>query len=192
MTLIFARTLFDFFIPHAEIITSSAVASPNVGIAPADIQFWYIGMGAITFLWDFGDGQNSTFANPVHQYRDPGIYTVSLIVSNGAPNFCSDSSTIQVEILPPSEVTIPNVFTPNGDGFNDTFSAISIGIETESMKIYDRWGREVFYSNNVSDTWDGTDSLGARVADGVFYYVYIAKGYDKKEYNYHGSVTLLR
>ncbi len=182
----------DFFIPHAEIVSSLAVASPNVGIAPADIQFWYNGMGANIFYWDFGDGQNSTLMNPVHQYADPGIYTVSLIVNNGAPNFCTDSTTIQVEILPPSEVTIPNVFTPNGDGYNDTFSAVSIGIESESIKIFNRWGREVFYSNQVSAAWDGRDGHGNMLSDGIFYYVYIAKGFDKKEYNYHGSVSLLR
>ncbi len=182
----------QFSITTAYDVTSLASSNPSVGIAPLDVSFYYIGIGATTFFWDFGDGSNSTFINPVHTYTNQGVYAVTLIVSTGAPSFCTDSTTIKVEVLPPSNVEIPNVFTPNGDSFNDSFFAVSVGIALESMKIYNRWGREVFVSNSISEPWYGIDKDGLELSEGVYYYVYVAKGYDNKEYNLHGSVSLLR
>jgi gliding motility-associated-like protein len=182
----------DFTVSLAATLSAVAVASPSFAIAPADIQFQYTGEGATTWFWQFGDGFESSLMNPIHHYEAPGIYTVNLVVTNGPPNYCTDSTAIQVEIVPPSSVTIPNVFTPNSDGVNDGFYAKSEGIDLETMEIFNRWGRLIYTSVNVSEPWTGKDSNGTEVADGVYFYVYTAVGFDKKEYNLHGSVTLLR
>jgi gliding motility-associated-like protein len=182
----------DFSVTPIAELSASAVANPSIAVAPADIQFSFIGIGATTYFWQFGDGSNSTLINPIHNYENPGVYTVTLVVTNGPPNYCTDSTAIQVEIVPPSNVTIPNVFTPNSDGVNDRFYALSEGIDFETMNIFNRWGRLIFTSVNVSEPWIGKDSNGMEVADGVYFYVYSAIGFDKKEYNLHGSVTLLR
>ncbi len=177
--------------PVAELSTL-AVANPYTAIAPADIQFLYDGVGAVTFYWQFGDGSSSSLMNPLHNYTNPGVYIVTLLVNNGPPNFCTDSAVVQVEIVPPSNVTIPNVFTPNDDGVNDSFYALSEGINHESMNIFNRWGRLIFSSEIVSEPWTGKDNQGTDAPDGVYFYIYHANGFDKKEYNLHGSVTLLR
>lgn len=182
----------NFSIDPASALSAIATANPALAVAPAEIQFLYTGVGATSFLWQFGDGSSSSLVNPIHNYEIPGIYTVVLIVTNGPPNFCTDSTVIQVEIIPPSKVTIPNVFTPNGDGANDFFYALSEGIDFESMKIYNRWGRVVFSSETVSEFWNGRDNNQNELADGVYYYIYNAIGFDKKQYNFHGTVTLLR
>lgn len=182
----------DFLIEPASDILAIANANPTNGVAPADIQFSFSGVGANTFQWDFGDGLSSTEMNPIHQYLLPGVYTVVLIVTSGAPNFCSDSVALNVEIVPPSEVIIPNIFTPNSDGINDDFFAVSSGIENETMKIYNRWGGVVFSSEKVSEPWRGTDGNGLELADGVYFYVYYAKGFDEKVYQMSGSITLMR
>ena len=178
-------------VPIAE-LSALAVANPYTATAPSDIQFFYNGVGAVTFYWQFGDGSSSSLMNPVHNYTNPGVYTVTLVVSNGPPNFCTDSTAIQVEIVPPSNVTIPNVFTPNDDGVNDGFYALSEGIDHESMNIFNRWGRVIFSSEIVSEPWTGKDNQETDAPDGVYFYIYHANGFDKKEYNLHGSVTLLR
>lgn len=183
---------FSAIVDEAIPVQAAGFATPTMNIAPADVQFTFNGSNAVTYLWFFGDGTNSTLQNPLHQYAIPGIYNVSILVTSGAPNFCSDSITIHVEIMPPSTVTIPNIFTPNNDGFNDGFYAISEGIEQESLKIFNRWGRVVYVSEIVSSPWNGNDPNGNESADGTYFYVYHGVGYDKKEYNLNGSITLMR
>ncbi len=182
----------SFSINQASPIIAQGYADPSSGIAPADIQFFYSGSGATTYLWNFGDGFNSSQTNPTHQYTTPGAYSISLIVSSGAPNYCTDSTTIQIEVKPPSNVIIPNIFTPNGDGFNDYFFALSNGLENENMKIFNRWGNIVFTSESISEPWNGTDNQGNELADGVYFYVYNSAGFDLKKYNFHGTITLMR
>jgi len=181
-----------FYINQATPILAQGHADPTSGIAPADIQFIFDGSGATTYLWYFGDGGNSSLENPTHQYLSPGNYSIMLVVTSGAPNYCSDSTTIQIEIKPPSNVIIPNIFTPNSDGFNDEFFALSNGLDSESMKIFNRWGRLVFSSETISEHWNGSDNQGNELADGIYFYVYNAIGFDLIKYNFHGTITLMR
>jgi gliding motility-associated-like protein len=55
-------------------------------------------------------------------------------------------------------LTMPNAFTPDGDGLNDVFRPVTLPekIISFSMYIYDRWGQQVFFTNDISLGWDGT------------------------------------
>jgi len=56
------------------------------------------------------------------------------------------------------KISFPNAFTPNGDGLNDEFKAITSWgdyLYSFSMEIYNRWGGLVFKSDNISQSWDG-------------------------------------
>lgn len=66
---------------------------------------------------------------------------------------------------------LPNVFTPNGDGFNDRFIPYDVqGVEYYRLNIFDRWGIEVYAEDNGS--WDGTmNNNGSPVPEGVYYYI---------------------
>ena len=57
-----------------------------------------------------------------------------------------------------SNIKTPNAFTPNGDGLNDEFRAVtnSVYIEHFSLSIYDRWGAMIYQTNDISKGWDGT------------------------------------
>jgi gliding motility-associated-like protein len=71
---------------------------------------------------------------------------------------------------------LPNVFTPNGDGLNDFFTPIHPYkyVKDIDIKIYDRWGIEVFRTTNPEILWDGKSSQTGRMAsDGVYYYACI-------------------
>ncbi len=74
-------------------------------------------------------------------------------------------------------IEFPNVFTPNGDGSNDVFTAISSkDIRELRISIYNRWGTRVYQTNNaqefLNNGWDGSDaSTGGQCADGVYYYI---------------------
>lgn len=65
--------------------------------------------------------------------------------------------------------TVPNIFTPNGDGINDVVRLES----TESMLfvVYNRDGGEVFRAEGKLIIWDGLNQRGQRVADGIYYYL---------------------
>lgn len=86
------------------------------------------------------------------------------------------------------ELIIPNVFTPNNDGANDTYFVSGQGITEFDMLITNRWGNVVFETSDINATWDGT-SGGNTCEDGVYFYVINAKSIGQ-EYNKQGFITL--
>jgi PKD repeat protein len=79
--------------PHAALGISS-----TRGSVPFTVEFDGTGStGATSYSWDFGDGNNSTAAQPAHTYLSPGVYTVTLRVDNA---FMSDTASTQVTVLP--------------------------------------------------------------------------------------------
>ena len=70
-------------------------------------------------------------------------------------------------------VQLPNVFTPNGDGKNDTFSPLTCTafIKTISIEIYDRYGTKVYEASGDNLSWDGKSSSGAELPSGTYYYL---------------------
>ena len=71
----------------------------------------------------------------------------------------------------PTNVIIPNIFTPNGDNINDEFFINATDIVNFSCKIYDRWGTLVFQFTDVSKGWNGKEKNGTACYDGVYYYL---------------------
>lgn len=87
----------------------------------------------------------------------------------------------------PDSISIPNVFTPNNDGFNDKF-VINMFAHKGQVNIYSRWGRTVFNQSNENYIeWDGL-SYGNPCSEGIYFYVL------KLENNktHKGSIQLLR
>jgi len=186
-TIIGNATLTTNYPVHADAIVDSRTI-----YLPMTVTFYFTGSGATDYLWDFGDGTTSNLPNPSHHFLSAGEYAVLLIINSGAPDYCSDSMYIIITVILPSKVTIPNVFTPNGDEANDRFKVESEGLETEEMLIYNRWGKQIFSWSEVGGEWDGHNANGKEEADGTYYYVYAAKGYDGKYFKFNGSVTLIR
>lgn len=100
-----------------------------------------------------------------------------LVASDSAGNI-SKSDTLCSENCP--EYTLPNVFSPNGDGFNDVFRPFPYRfIEKIDLHVYNRWGLEVFATADPDIKWDGnTQTSGNKLADGVYFYV--GSVYEKK------------
>ncbi len=86
------------------------------------------------------------------------------------------------------ELHIPNVFTPNQDGVNDTYLITAKGILEFNIVIVNRWGNVVFESNDILNSWDGTAN-GELCKDGVYFYVIKAKS-ATQDYSKHGHITL--
>ncbi len=81
-------------------------------------------------------------------------------------------NTVCVDNCP--QYTLPNVFTPNGDGTNDFFTPLEPYryIKDVDINIYNRWGQLMFHTTNPNINWNGTDEhSGQPCPDGVYYYI---------------------
>jgi gliding motility-associated-like protein len=171
----------------SDTIVVNTVPKPTISLGndtimcPGDLIILTPGSGFTQYLWSDGATSNSINVNI------PGNYSVT--VSNGA---CFVSDEIIIEECG-SEIWIPNVFTPNGDGINETFYPVCFNIDKISMLIFNRWGNQIFESSGNIAIWDGKYK-GQFCPDGVYYYLieYEQKGKSKELQKRHGSVTLLR
>ena len=146
--------------------------------------------GDNTYFWDFGDGVTSTETHPVHEYMDPGRYSVNMIVSD--EHNCIDSLRQDYVINGP--VYIPNAFTPNGDGINDELCIIGKTIQEQEFfwAIYDRHGSLVFSSYTPAICWDGTLPNGKEVVSGVYVYRIKYRDVNGNYFERDGNITLIR
>ena len=90
-------------------------------------------------------------------------------------------------IVKSPELSIPNIFSPNGDGINDQFVITYSGSQAFAIDVTDRWGVRVFKSTSKIQSWDGKAGNAADAAEGVYFYN-LRIG-DK---SYVGNVTLVR
>lgn len=103
--------------------------------------------------------------NPTLTLPSPGLWQITLALSQAAG--CADSTTHTVCLLPPSDVWLPEAFSPNGDGVNDIFYPRGSGVKEWQITIYDRWGQVVWQESHgpfsAGVTLGTTDALGLPV-----------------------------
>ena len=154
-------------------------------------------IGATSWYWNFGDpfsgnSNYSTLENPLpHDYSEPGIYAVTLYVENSLG--CKDSAVAYVTIDDIFALYVPNAFTPNENGLNDVFKAAGRGIDltTFKMRIFNRWGTEIWMSADLYEGWDGRIH-GDESPQGVYVYVVTLRDLNHLQHTYRGSFTLYR
>jgi len=140
------------------------------------------GTGFSEYLWQDGSDKNDFYVT------ETGIYWVKIFDGN-----CYASDTIFIDEC--SSLWVPNVFTPNGDNYNDYFYAVGNKITKFRMEIFNRWGRKLKTLNNINDKWDGKYK-GNKCPQGVYFWIADFEIYDKSEKIINkimnGSVTLQR
>jgi gliding motility-associated-like protein len=169
----------------------------------------------MTYVWNFGPDPailNSTVDRLEKEQVNPrnvifgqqeGRNPVTLIVTTEYG--CMDSITDSVRIEPDITVFIPSAFMPKEGGnnvpcadptfndCNDVFRVYAAGFETMEVFIFNRWGQQVFSTNNPDIGWNGKiNNTGAICPQDVYIYQINATSFSTKKYNYSGSVTLLR
>ncbi len=140
------------------------------------VQFENASLNAWSYTWAFGDGNGSFLVNPTHTYTQPGAYEITLIATN--QEGCIDSISKWIDIAPERYIYLPNSFTPDGDGLNEYFYGRFIGLMSARFYIFNRWGEEVFFSDQLNFVWDASYE-GVPVQDGTYtwYLIYeIEKG----------------
>ena len=135
-----------------------------------------------TYLWQ----DNST--EPTYSVSNSGTYWVRVT------NKCvSVTDTINVKYRDCNCLLhIPNAFTPGSDGLNDKFLPVSnCSFNVYTLKIFNRWGEQIFISTDINFGWDGTFK-GKNAPIGVYYGVLTGETSDNKNFNKHFTISLIR
>lgn len=181
----------------------------------ADSIFWNIindellfQRGRDSILWSDKSLFSERFESyPPKEKMVPGIYGVEHIAlkrTNGI--VCRDTllRTVEVDTSFINSASIPNVFTPNGDGINDYFVLKDVETSITSIRdfkitILSRWGKQVYVYTGDPKTWEGwngkIDGTKGDAAEGVYFYVIEAVGWDGRRYRggaYKGFLHLYR
>jgi gliding motility-associated-like protein len=173
--------------PQADFTAVPGINTP-VALSDATFSFTNNSSEAEMYLWHFGDGETAADKNPVHKYRQPGNYQVTLVAMDDAS--CKDSITYGPHVVLPDKVLqVPNAFSPNGDGLHDKWEVDGLSAFPNcQVAIYNRYGQRVFSSRGYNVPWDGMYN-GKPLPTGTYYYV--IKNLRASEM-YSGWVELLR
>ncbi|MBL7755287.1 MAG: gliding motility-associated C-terminal domain-containing protein [Chitinophagaceae bacterium] len=143
--------------------------------------------GGKNYQW-FADPtlNNLNIPNPVATpVNEKTTYFVQVSTEQG----CSAIDSVHIFL---TNGIVPNAFSPNGDGKNDKFRFYPSNelINLNAMRVFDRWGKELFYTQEIEDSWDG-NYKGTPCENGVYFYL-VEYSIGGKSYTYKGDLTLLR
>ncbi|MBU8892065.1 MAG: gliding motility-associated C-terminal domain-containing protein [Bacteroidales bacterium] len=103
-----------------------------------------------------------------YEFLASGIKTFSLsVVEDATGKTFTEIKTFDIRDI----IRVPNVFTPNGDGDNDRFVINANGIDPLEITIFSRTGAMVFSNKSPIIVWDGRNSSGSELSEGVYYYI---------------------
>ena len=104
-------------------------------------------------------------ANEGFAGEDELVYRLCL---SGCPDLCA-TATVKIRVFP--FLRIPDIITPNGDGVNDAFMVEGIHrFPANELTVFNRWGREVYSTENYANDWEGTWN-GQPLPDGTYFYL---------------------
>ena len=146
---------------------------------------------ADSVLWSLGNGASSNQEMFSYNYVDTGTFDITLVGWNVFG--CIDSTFDQVRIEPIYSMFIPTAFTPNDDGVNDTWLPVSYAVNEYELLIYDRWGENIFTSDDPYEAWNGRKKGTGQIAQ-VDVYVYKIVLVDDlgEEHKYVGRISLVK
>ena len=175
-------------LPESNFAVQPEIAS----IIDPVISYIDLSIGANAWNWSFGDTATSfLFSPPQHSYADTGTYLITLTITNQYG--CTDVDYHSIIIDPDFVFYIPNAFTPDGDGINDTFTGKGVFIKEFEMLIFDRWGDMIFKTTDIHNPWDGKANNGNEMAQrDVYVYAVTVTDLKMVKHRYKGIVTLVR
>ncbi len=186
------KPVFDTIVVQVQKITANAGPRDTSIVENQPLQL--NATGGQIYIWTPGTGlDNPAIANPVATININIDYVVN--VSTTAGCFATDTISVKVYKVLPS-IFVPTAFSPNGDGKNDVFRPIAVGIkQINYFKVFNRWGVLIyssaknFYEQNTG--WDGRYKGVPQDSD---VYVWIVEGVDYlgKNITQKGTVTLIR
>ncbi|ACU64341.1 PKD domain-containing protein [Chitinophaga pinensis] len=145
--------------------------------------------GGEFYAWSPPQGlSNVNIADPFASGDVDMTYLLKVSNSQG----CVGYDSISVKYYAGPEIYIPTAFSPNGDGQNDRFRFIPVGItEYEYFRIFNRWGQEIYSSTDFRQGWDGTIK-GAPAPVDTYIWILAGKDLTGKSILKKGTVTLVK
>jgi gliding motility-associated-like protein len=171
-------------IPVAAFIFNPTVPQENTFT-----EFTNQSVDAISYKWDFGDGDTSIEVNPRHIFPETGTFNVCLTAQNEAG--CSNTSCQPVRALIQPLIDVPNAFTPGKFGVNSIIKVQGFGIKEMHWIIYNRWGQKLFESTSQKVGWDGTFKGKVQPLE-VYAYTLDVTFSDGRKFRKTGDITLLK
>lgn len=158
----------------------------SVGLG-GEIELWAYSTAAGVYEWNPDVACiNSNCSEVVAFPSEPTMYYVEITDQNG----CTSIDSIFVDINGIMELFVPNVFSPNNDGYNDILFVLGPKLSDFKFEIYDRWGKRVYYSKEQNKGWDGTFN-GQLLAPQTFVYRLIGEDVTGKSHQVEGNVTII-
>ena len=163
---------------------------PGLPIENDQIEFkdGSIGPEINSWSWYFATNANTSFhQNPTYVFDTPGSFPVTLIISNKWG--CKDTVTKAIIVAEDFSLFVPNIFTPNGDGVNDTFQPKGYGIVKYNLQVFDRWGEKLYETTDFTKGWDGTFKGKLSKEESYIWKIVVNNAQGKiKEYTGHVSI----
>ena len=173
--------------PTADFTSNPIEPAPNTPTV-----FTNASTGAVKYAWSFGDGDSTFKSNMdtvIHQYQETGTYQACLVAINQFG--CPDTACHDVSALVNPLLDVPNAFTPGRFGQNSILKVTGFGILKMDFRIYNRYGKVVFASDNPGLGWDGYFQ-GQLQPLGVYAYTLEADFSDGRHVSKKGDITLVR
>lgn len=145
----------------------------------------------IAWSWHFANKEqySGSGENVSYTFDDAGVYAVALIVTNKSG--CSDTVVKSVVIEPDFGIYVPNSFTPDGDGLNDTFHPKGRGIDKYNLTVFNRLGNVVFQTSDFNEGWDGS-LKGRETTDDIFVWKITITDSKGRVKELTGHITIIR
>ena len=168
---------------YAPTIADAGVDLSTTDILPIQIQGDATNASSINWN-EFMSLSDNTIAKPIANPQKSTTYVMQVV----SPNGCTDSDSVFIDVKVVQELGANNLFTPNGDGKNETWEVNKVAlIQGCRLVIFNRNGTQVYETRNYNNTWDGTVS-GKQLPEGSYYYIIDCD--DGRTYN--GPITILR
>jgi gliding motility-associated-like protein len=141
------------------------------------------------FNWSPPTGLNNPdIQDPIATLDQDITYTVTAL----APDSCVGIARITIKVYAGPDIYVPTGFTPNGDGINDVLKPVPVGLSSFGyFRVYDRWGRLVYYTRVAGQGWDGTTG-GEKQPVATYVWVAEGTGINGKNILRKGTVVLIR
>lgn len=182
--------------PKAEFVAGN---KSELTLSERDIYFGNkstITQGTLQYQWSWTKNNKTEYfsnqPNPFYQFpADTGMFEIQLI--SISDQGCKDTTSQNIWIVPDILVFIPNAFTPDQKGppENARFKIVCNNVEDFHMQIFNKWGQQVFEAFDINNSWDG--NFGGKICQtGIYVYVIKIKNQSGLEYQYQGTVNLIR
>ncbi len=185
-------------IPDTASVNVHINALPDIQISEsltttpyAETGLWANSTETLSYVWTAADSFSCASCKETNFY--PG-QTQKVYVTGTNTNGCSSSDSVEIRVVAcdPESVFLPNIFTPNGDGQNDVLFMDSKAMTSISFfRVFDEWGRMVYETKNITDTWDGKVN-GTPAAVNAFVYVLEGKCQNGGTVLKYGNITLVK